>query len=171
MRELAAHAAHQARRTSSSASRPCSRSASSWSATSPTPSASWRSAAEQPGNGAGANGASAAVRTVGDVKLMARAVQGLNPRDLRGLVDDGKKQVGSGIVAIVGVTEDGKAGLAVGVTDGPHGHIQRRRPRQGRCRGAGRQGRRRPPRHGPGRRPRRLKAQAALEAIEAQLAG
>ena len=36
--------------------------------------------------------------------------------NLRGLVDDGKAQVGSGIVAIVGVTEDGKAGLAVGVT-------------------------------------------------------
>jgi alanyl-tRNA synthetase len=44
-------------------------------------------------------------------------VQGLNPKDLRGLVDDGKKQVGSGVVAIVGITEDGKAGLAVGVTD------------------------------------------------------
>ncbi len=43
-------------------------------------------------------------------------MQGLNPKDLRGLVDDGKTQVGSGIVAIVGVTEDGKAGLAVGVT-------------------------------------------------------
>ena len=57
------------------------------------------------------------MRTVGDVKLLARAVQGLNPKDLRGLVDDGKKQVGSGVVAIVGVTEDGKAGLAVGVTD------------------------------------------------------
>ena len=65
-----------------------------------------------------ANGASAgAVRTVGTIKLLARTVQGLNPKDLRGLVDDGKKQIGSGIVAIVGVTEDGKAGLAVGVTD------------------------------------------------------
>ena len=57
------------------------------------------------------------MRSVGAVKLLARSVQGLNPKDLRGLVDDGKKQVGSGIVAIVGVTEDGKAGLAVGVTD------------------------------------------------------
>ena len=56
-------------------------------------------------------------RAIGGVKLMARTVQGLEPKDLRGLVDDGKKQVGSGIVAIVGVTEDGKAGLAVGVTD------------------------------------------------------
>ena len=66
-----------------------------------------------------ANGADAghAVKTIGNVKLLARSVQGLNPKDLRGLVDDGKKQVGSGIVAIVGVTEDGKAGLAVGVTD------------------------------------------------------
>ena len=33
------------------------------------------------------------------------------------ILKDGKKQVGSGIVAIVGVTEDGKAGLAVGVTE------------------------------------------------------
>ena len=68
------------------------------------------------GNGAAAK-AEAAVRTVGKVKLLARTVQGLNPKDLRGLIDDGKKQVGSGIVAVVGVTEDGKAGLAVGVTD------------------------------------------------------
>jgi len=67
------------------------------------------------GNGAAAK-AEAAVRTVGKVKLMARAVQGLNPKDLRGLIDDGKRQVGSGIVAIVGVTEDGKAGVVVGVT-------------------------------------------------------
>lgn len=64
---------------------------------------------------AGANGAD--IREIGGVKLLARSVSGLNPKDLRGLVDDGKKQVGSGIVAIVGVTEDGKAGLAVGVTE------------------------------------------------------
>ena len=69
------------------------------------------------GGSAGGQGAADAVRTIGAVKLLARTVQGLNPKDLRGLIDDGKKQVGSGIVAIVGVTEDGKAGLAVGVTD------------------------------------------------------
>ena len=72
------------------------------------------------GGGASAGGAAAngeAIRSVGSVKLLARTVQGLNPKDLRGLIDDGKKQVGSGIVAVVGVTEDGKAGLAVGVTD------------------------------------------------------
>ena len=69
------------------------------------------------GNAHGPAGDDDAVRSVGKVKLLARTVQGLNPKDLRGLIDDGKKQVGSGIVAVVGVTEDGKAGLAVGVTD------------------------------------------------------
>ena len=68
------------------------------------------------GSGASEAGSGSAVRTVGDVKLLARTVEGLNPKDLRGLIDDGKKQVGSGIVAVVGVTDDGKAGIAVGVT-------------------------------------------------------
>jgi alanyl-tRNA synthetase len=69
------------------------------------------------GNGAAAVDPAQAIRTIGKVRMLARTVHGLNPKDLRGLVDDGKKQVGSGIVAIVGVTEDGKAAVAVGVTD------------------------------------------------------
>jgi alanyl-tRNA synthetase len=69
------------------------------------------------GSGASAGGASAAgVREVGNVKLMARAVEGIAMKDLKSLADDGKKQLGSGVVAIVGVTEDGKAGVVVGVT-------------------------------------------------------
>jgi alanyl-tRNA synthetase len=79
-----------------------------------------RSLALSGGAGAGAaNGAAGGdhVKTIGTVKVLGRTVQGLNPKDLRGLIDDGKKQVVSGIVAVVGVTEDGKAGLAVGVTD------------------------------------------------------
>jgi alanyl-tRNA synthetase len=63
-------------------------------------------------NGAGAAG----VREVGNVKLMARAVEGIEMKDLKSLADDGKKQLGSGVVAIVGVTEDGKAGVVVAVT-------------------------------------------------------
>jgi alanyl-tRNA synthetase len=69
------------------------------------------------GGGGGGNGAAAdSVREISGVKFFSRSVEGLNPKDLRGLVDNGKEQVGSGVVAIVGVTEDGKAGLAVGVT-------------------------------------------------------
>jgi alanyl-tRNA synthetase len=65
------------------------------------------------GDAAGTDG----VRTVGDVKLMARAVEGIDLKDLRSLADEGKKKVGSGVVAIVGVTGDGKAGIVVGVTE------------------------------------------------------
>jgi alanyl-tRNA synthetase len=63
--------------------------------------------------GEGADG----VRVIGDVKLMARTVEDIDLKDLRSLADEGKKKVGSGIVAIVGVTGDGKAGIVVGVTD------------------------------------------------------
>jgi alanyl-tRNA synthetase len=67
--------------------------------------------------GGSAGGAAASpVQELGKVKLLARTVQGVAPKDLRGLVDDGKRQLGSGIVAIVGVSEEGKAGLVVGVT-------------------------------------------------------
>ncbi len=68
------------------------------------------------GGGGGGAAAGEAPRQIGNVMFLSRMVEGLNPKDLRGLVDEGKKQVGSGVVAIVGVTEDGKAGLAVGVT-------------------------------------------------------
>jgi alanyl-tRNA synthetase len=67
------------------------------------------------GGGGKADGAEA-VRDVAGVKLMARAVSGIDLKDLRSLADEGKKQVGSGVVAIVGTTEDGKAGIVVGVT-------------------------------------------------------
>ncbi|MGA2817042.1 MAG: alanine--tRNA ligase [Xanthobacteraceae bacterium] len=67
--------------------------------------------------GGGKSGSADGVRVVGDVKLMARAVEGIDLKDLRSLADEGKKTVGSGVVAIVGVTEDGKAGIVVGVTN------------------------------------------------------
>jgi alanyl-tRNA synthetase len=70
--------------------------------------------------GAGSNGQSNGedpVRRVGAVTMFARTVHGIQPKDLRSLVDDGKRQIKSGIVAIVGVTEEGKAGIVVGVTD------------------------------------------------------
>jgi alanyl-tRNA synthetase len=68
------------------------------------------------GGGAASAKSSDGVRAVGDVKLLARAVEGIDLKDLRSLADEGKKQLGSGIVAIVGKTDDGKAGIVVGVT-------------------------------------------------------
>jgi alanyl-tRNA synthetase len=65
----------------------------------------------------GGSGDTGGVRDVGGIRLMARAVSGVEMRDLKSLADDGKKRLGSGVVAIVGVAEDGKAGIVVGVTD------------------------------------------------------
>ncbi|NVO17801.1 MAG: alanine--tRNA ligase [Rhodoplanes sp.] len=66
--------------------------------------------------GGAKSGAPDGMRDAGGVKLLARAVSGIEIKDLKSLADDGKKQVGSGVVAIVGVTAEGKAGLVVGVT-------------------------------------------------------
>ncbi|MBX9992893.1 alanine--tRNA ligase [Phreatobacter oligotrophus] len=72
--------------------------------------------------GGGAAGADP-IKTVGSVKLLAKSVTGIDMRDLKGLADAGKAQVGSGVVAIVGVTEDGKAGIVVGVTPDLAGRV------------------------------------------------
>ncbi len=68
------------------------------------------------GSGGAVNGAAADVRNVGDVKLMARVVTGIDIKELKSLADEGKKQLGSGIVALVATSEDGKGSIVVGVT-------------------------------------------------------
>jgi alanyl-tRNA synthetase len=73
-------------------------------------------AKRQIGLGGGAKGNGLDARDVGGVRLVAKRLDGVNPKDLRGLVDDAKKQIGSGVVALVAVN-DGKAAIAVGVTD------------------------------------------------------
>ena len=65
----------------------------------------------------GGGDASQPIIDVGGVKLFSRAVSGVDAKDLKGLVDDAKKLVGSGVVAIANASADGKAGVVVGVTD------------------------------------------------------
>ncbi|MCG7391438.1 alanine--tRNA ligase [Microvirga sp. ACRRW] len=67
--------------------------------------------------GGGAAGGGDPIKDINGVKLMARAVTGVEMKDLKSLADEGKKRLGSGVVAIVGVAEDGKAGIVVAVTD------------------------------------------------------
>ncbi len=67
--------------------------------------------------GGGKSAGGDAIRDVAGIKLLARAVTGIDLKDLRSLADEGKKQVGSGVVAIVGLSDDGKAGIVVGVTE------------------------------------------------------
>lgn len=65
----------------------------------------------------GSSGNDDGIVEVGGVKLMAKVVEGVEMRDLKSLADAGKNRIGSGIVALVGVSPDGKAGLVVGVTE------------------------------------------------------
>src|SRR5690606_36433399 len=63
----------------------------------------------------GGGGTSAPLaREVAGLKLATRVVEGLPPRDLKPMVDELKKQLGSGIAAVVAVN-DGKAWLVGGV--------------------------------------------------------
>ena len=49
-------------------------------------------------------------------KVLGQVVEGLDPKDLRSTVDAMKQRVGSGVAALVAVN-DGRASVAVGVTD------------------------------------------------------
>src|SRR5690606_30162155 len=69
------------------------------------------------GGGGQAVGTSDGVRDVNGVKLLARAVSGIDMKDLKSLADEGKKQIKSGVVAFVAVSEEGRAGIVVGVTE------------------------------------------------------
>ncbi len=53
---------------------------------------------------------------IGGVAFSGQAIEGLEPRELRPLLDEAKKRLGSGVAAICAVN-DGKAAFAVAVTD------------------------------------------------------
>jgi alanyl-tRNA synthetase len=57
------------------------------------------------------------IADVSGVKFMSRVMSGVDPKDLKSLADQGKKTVGSGVVALVAVSEDGKGAVVVGVTN------------------------------------------------------
>ena len=63
----------------------------------------------------GGSGGNAAPEEINGVKLIARVLDGVDGKGLRGVAEDFKKSVGSGVVALVGVT-DGKAAVTVALT-------------------------------------------------------
>jgi len=66
--------------------------------------------------GGGGSESGSDVKELAGVKFFARVVTGVEMKDLKSLVDEAKQSIGSGVAAIAGVSEDGKAGLVVGVT-------------------------------------------------------
>jgi alanyl-tRNA synthetase len=63
----------------------------------------------------GGGGSNAAPEEIGGTRLIARVLDGVDGKGLRGVAEDFRKQVGSGVVALIGTT-DGKAAVTVAVT-------------------------------------------------------
>jgi len=66
--------------------------------------------------GGGGAAQAAGPEQVGNVSFLGQVIDGLDPKELRGIVDGNKKALGSGVSAILAVV-DGRATIAVGVTD------------------------------------------------------
>ena len=65
---------------------------------------------------ASGGGGDAGAKTIAGVAFAGRVLDGVPARDLRGMADELKQQVGSGVVAIASA-DQGKASLVVGVTE------------------------------------------------------
>lgn len=70
----------------------------------------------------GGSGGNAAPEDINGVKLIARVLDGVDGKGLRGVAEDFRKSVGTGVVALVGVT-DGKAAVTVAVTSDLAGKV------------------------------------------------
>ena len=107
---------------------------------------------------------------IGGHGFIGQVIDGLDPKGLRGLVDDAKKRVASGVVALVAVN-DGRATVAVGVTDDLVGHrnaVELVRAAVAALGGQGGGGR---PDMAQGGGPDGSKAQAALDEVRSALEG
>jgi alanyl-tRNA synthetase len=73
-------------------------------------------------SGGGGTTATPTDEDVGGVKFFGQVLEGLDPRELRGLLDQAKQRLGSGVAAIVAVNE-GKASIAAAVTEDLIGRV------------------------------------------------
>ena len=121
------------------------------------------------GSGGGGGGAAAGPEEVGGVKFIGKVVD-VPAKDLKGLADEAKKSLGSGVAVFV-ATSEGKATVVVGVTDDltkrfPAGDLVTKAVQAvGGAKGGGR------PDMAQGGGPDGAKANDAIAAVKAALAG
>ena len=65
--------------------------------------------------GGGSGGSIAAIEEIAGIKVMARIMDGVGGKDLRPIIEEFRKQVPDGVIALIG-TSDGKGAVAVAVT-------------------------------------------------------
>ena len=118
----------------------------------------------------GGGTAASTVEEINGIKLDARLLDGVPPKDLRGVVDDARKQLGSGVAAYVTVNE-GKAAIAVALTPDLVGRLDAAVLARAAVLAMGGQGAGGKPDFAQGGAPDADKAQAGLDAVKAALQG
>jgi alanyl-tRNA synthetase len=119
----------------------------------------------------GPSGDDTPMREIKGVRFMAKIAAGVPPKELKGLADAAKDRLGSGIAAVISTSEDGKAAVVVGVTDDltdRYNAVDLVRIASQALGGKGGGGR---PDMAQAGGPHGDRAEAAVEAIEAALAG
>ncbi|MBJ7486691.1 alanine--tRNA ligase, partial [Brevundimonas sp.] len=118
----------------------------------------------------GGSSASAAPEEINGVKLIARILDGVDGKGLRGVAEDFRKQVGSGVVALIGVT-DGKAAVTVAATSDVTDRVNSADLARAAVLAMGGQGAGGKADFAQGGAPDGSKAEAGLAAVRAALAG
>ena len=119
--------------------------------------------------GGGGSAQAAGPEKVGNVNFIGQVIEGLDPKELRGLIDQNKAALGSGVSAVLAVVE-GRASIAVGVTDDLVGNISAVDLVRAGVEALGGKGGGGRPDMAQGGGPEGDKAQAALDAVKAALA-
>ncbi|MDH3666787.1 MAG: alanine--tRNA ligase [Paracoccaceae bacterium] len=120
--------------------------------------------------GASANGSGAEARDIGGVTFLGQRLAGVSPKDLRGLIDEHKARLGSGAILLVADT-GGKVAVAAGVTDDLTGRVSAVDLVRAAVEAVGGKGGGGRPDMAQGGGPDASKAEEAIKAAEAVLAG
>ncbi|OYW84834.1 MAG: hypothetical protein B7Z20_10135 [Sphingobium sp. 32-64-5] len=121
------------------------------------------------GGGGAASADARGPEVIGDISFIGQVIEGLDPKELRGLVDENKQRLNSGISAVIAVV-DGRASIAAGVTEdlvGRFSAVDLVRAGVEKLGGKGGGGR---PDMAQGGGPNGEEAQAALDAVRALIA-
>ncbi len=119
----------------------------------------------------GGGQAESETESVAGTGFIGRVVEGVAPKELKPLTDEGKTALGSGVVVFVGTGEDGKASVVVGVTEDQTSRfsaVDLVRVASAALGGKGGGGR---PDMAQAGGPDGAKAQAAIDAVKAAMAG
>lgn len=117
----------------------------------------------------GGSGGAPAAEEVNGVKFDGRVLDGVSPKDLRPLVDDARKALGSGVAAYAAVNE-GKAAIAIAITPDLVGRFDAAAFARAAVAAMGGQGAGGKPDFAQGGAPDGAKAQDGVDAVKAALA-